>query len=154
MLSQRCRFSAGSVSREGRSRPGLEFLSRQNVERLVECRCQLARLLESLQEVRDRGAIINEQIIPIQDIKLNRAVYKFSLAATILLLLSFFTGLFGINLSGLPGARSDAAFGCFPPPVRCFWPCPSSSRKGRGCYRSDGAVKLGTPPPFRRNPSA
>ena len=39
--------------------------------------------------VRDRGAIINEQIIPIQDIELNRAVYKFSLAATILLRLSF-----------------------------------------------------------------
>ena len=33
-------------------------------------------------EVRDRGAIINEQIISVQDIELNRAVYKFSLAAT------------------------------------------------------------------------
>lgn len=104
-------------------------------------------------EVRDRGAIINEQIIPIQDIELNRAVYKFSLAATISSSV-LFTGLFGINLSGLPGARSDAAFGCFPPPVRGFWPYPSSTRKGRGCYRSDGAVKLGTPQPFRRNPSA
>ena len=104
-------------------------------------------------EVRDRGAIINEQIIPIQDIELNRAVYKFSLAATISTSV-LFTGHFGINLSGLPGARSDAAFGCFPPPVRGFWPYPSSTRKGRGCYRSDGAVKLGTPPPFRRNPSA
>jgi hypothetical protein len=40
-------------------------------------------------EVRDRGAITNKQIIPIQDIELNRAVYKFSLAATILLRLSF-----------------------------------------------------------------
>ena len=102
-------------------------------------------------EVRDRGAIINEQIIPIQDIELNRAVYKFSLAATILLRLSFSPV---INLSGLNGARSDPAFGCFPPPVRGFWPYPSSTRKGRGCYRSDGAVKLGTPQPFRRNPSA
>ena len=78
-----------------------------------ECRDQLARLLESLREVRDRGAIINEQIIRIQDIELNRAVYKFPLVATTFLRLSFFTGLFGIKLGGLPGARSDAVFWLF-----------------------------------------
>ncbi|MSO24261.1 MAG: hypothetical protein EXQ58_13685 [Acidobacteria bacterium] len=98
------------------------------------------------------GAISNEQIIRIQDIELNRAVYKFPLVATTFLPLSFFTGLFGINLGGLTGARSDAAFWLLPPPVRCFWRCPSSSRKGGGCYSSAGAVKLSTPQPSRRNP--
>ena len=97
----------------------------------------LGKLL--LRKVRDPGAIINEQVLVGGD----------STSASVL-----FTGHFGINLSGLPGARSDAAFGCFPPPVRGFWPYPSSTRKGRGCYRSDGAVKLGTPPPFRKNLSA
>lgn len=38
---------------------GLEFLSPQNVERLVECGGQLARLRESLHEVHDWGAIIS-----------------------------------------------------------------------------------------------
>ena len=103
-------------------------------------------------EVRDRGAIINEQIIPIQDIELNRAVYKFLVGGDYTSASVLFTSHFGINLSGLPGARSDAAFGCFPPPLRGFWPYQYSTR--RGCYRSDGAVKLGTPQPFRRNPSA
>ena len=89
---------------------GLELLSQRDIERMVESRDQLARLLEGLHEVRDRGAIINEQISRIQDIELNRAVYKFSLAATIFLPLSFITGLFGVNLGGLPGSSNDASF--------------------------------------------
>ncbi len=92
---------------------GIHFLSARDVERLMESRDQLTRLLESLHEVRDRGAIINEQIIRIQDIELNRAVYKFSLAATVFLPLSFLTGLFGVNLGGLPGMRNEGAFWMF-----------------------------------------
>lgn len=89
---------------------GLELLSPRDVERMVESRDRLTRLLEALHEVRDRGTIINEQIVRIQDIELNRSVYKFSLAATIFLPLSFLTSLFGVNLGGIPGVRNDAAF--------------------------------------------
>lgn len=89
---------------------GFPLLSPRDVELMIESRDRLTRLLEALHEVRDRGAIINDQIIRMQDIELNRSVYKFSLAATIFLPLSFLTSLFGVNLGGIPGVRNDAAF--------------------------------------------
>jgi len=40
-------------------------------------------------------------------------MYILSIVSSIFLLLSFLTGLFGINIGGMPGTESNAAFGIF-----------------------------------------
>jgi zinc transporter len=44
---------------------------------------------------------------------MNRTMYILSIVASIFLPLGFLTGLFGINIGGMPGTESSAAFGIF-----------------------------------------
>ncbi|MCB1878285.1 MAG: hypothetical protein KDH88_20100 [Chromatiales bacterium] len=70
----------------------------------------LLRLLETLQNLRERTDILNDQQIRIQDRERNRTSYIFAIAATIFLPLTFITGLFGVNLTGIPLAQESAGF--------------------------------------------
>ena len=45
--------------------------------------------------------------------KLNRNMYVLSVIAAIFLPLGFLTGLFGINLAGIPGAENERSFWIF-----------------------------------------
>jgi zinc transporter len=71
---------------------------------------RLLRLLETLQSLRDQIAILNDQVSRIQDRRLNRSSYVFAAAATIFLPLGFVTGMFGVNLMGLPLEDSPQGF--------------------------------------------
>lgn len=70
--------------------------------RLDDALNRLLRYLETLQSLRERIDILNDQVTRIQDRRLNRLSYIFSLVATIFLPLGFITGMFGINLMGIP----------------------------------------------------
>lgn len=91
-------------------RPILEILSTQihpviaerERSRLDDALNRLLRFLETLQNLRERLAILNDQVERIQDRELSRSSYAFAAVATIFLPLTFVTGLFGVNLSGLP----------------------------------------------------
>lgn len=88
-----------------------EILGERNRARLDDGLNTLLRLLETLQTLRERIDILNDQVTRIQDRQLNRSSYAFAVAATIFLPLGFITGLFGVNLAGIPLAADPASFG-------------------------------------------
>ena len=63
---------------------------------------RLLRFLETLQNLRERIAILNDQVERIQDRHLSRSSYVFAAVATIFLPLGFVSGMFGVNLPGIP----------------------------------------------------
>lgn len=68
------------------------------------------RLVEELDAVRERGLVIKDDISNRLAEKMNNNMYVISIIAAIFLPLSFFTGLLGINVGGMPGVDSSAAF--------------------------------------------
>jgi len=68
------------------------------------------RLVEELDAIRERGLVIKDDISNKLAEKMNNNMYVISIIAAIFLPLSFFTGLLGINVGGMPGVDSAAAF--------------------------------------------
>lgn len=77
---------------------------------LRETSDQITRLVEELDAVRDRSAILNDQLADARAEDMNRAMLLLSVVAAIFLPLGFLTGLLGINVGGLPGAGWPYAF--------------------------------------------
>lgn len=69
-----------------------------------------ARALDELTEVRDRLTALSDHLDMMQTVRLGRNGYLLSVAATIFLPLGFLTGLFGVNLGGMPGTSWDFGF--------------------------------------------
>lgn len=69
-----------------------------------------ARALDELTEVRDRLTALSDHLDMMQSVRLGRNGYLLSVAATIFLPLGFFTGLFGVNLGGMPGLEWEWGF--------------------------------------------
>jgi len=86
---------------------GDAVLSERDRMRLDDSLDRLLRFLETLQDLRERIEILNTQVTRIQDRRLNKSSQTLVAVATIFLPLGFLTGLFGVNLAGLPMA-SDA----------------------------------------------
>lgn len=78
--------------------------------RLRETSDQITRLVEELDAVRDRCAILNDQLVDARAEEMNQAMLLLSVVAAIFLPLGFLTGLLGINVGGLPGASWPFAF--------------------------------------------
>lgn len=70
----------------------------------------LTRLVEDLDMARERGAMIHEQLLTQLSDQLNTRMYLLSIVAAIFLPLGFLTGLFGINVGGMPWLESDWGF--------------------------------------------
>lgn len=98
---------------EGLIKASFSWLSEENIEHLVESHDRVTRYVETLNDIRDRAQIINEEIDKLNSAKLNSMTYMFSVAATIFLPLTFLTGLLGINIGGMPGVDSGEAFWVF-----------------------------------------
>lgn len=81
--------------------------------RLREVRNRLQRHLEDLDAVRDRTIIVQEELQAHLSDQLNSRMYVLNIVAAIFLPLSFLTGLFGINVGGIPGASYNYAFPLF-----------------------------------------
>lgn len=80
---------------------------------LLEAYDRMTLYVEDLDTMRERAQIIQDELTSLMTAKLNRNTYLLSLVATIFMPLSFVTGLFGINVGGIPGADSPVAFGWF-----------------------------------------
>ncbi len=85
-------------------------LSEEDDVRLREVMDDTTRYIEDLSALRDRAAIIQEQMTSRQAEKMNRTMYVLSLVATIFLPLGLLTGLLGINVGGIPGTDYHYAF--------------------------------------------
>lgn len=104
--------------------PQREALSRLSTERVPwmipddhfrirETADELIRHIEDLDAVRERAALAHEEFVNHASEQLNRRMFMLSVVTVIFLPLGFLTGLFGINVGGIPGAESPWGFAAF-----------------------------------------
>jgi zinc transporter len=79
--------------------------------RVREAAERTTRLLEELQAVRERAAVLYDELMDLRAERSNRYMLWLSVVAAVFLPLSLLTGLLGMNLAGIPGAQSPYAFG-------------------------------------------
>lgn len=71
---------------------------------------RVIRFIEDLDSARDRAAVTQEELSSKLSEQIDRRMYILSLAAVIFLPLTFLTGLLGVNVEGIPGAKFHSAF--------------------------------------------
>ena len=81
--------------------------------RVREAGDQLAQYIETLDSVRERAAVTQEELINQISEESNARMYILSIVSAVFLPLGFATGLLGINVGGIPGADNDQAFMIF-----------------------------------------
>ena len=88
----------------------ITWLDDLNRIRLREVNDRLIRHIEDIDEVRERAAMAQEELLSQMSEQMNERTYIFTIVATLFLPLGFFTGLMGINVGGMPGIEDDKAF--------------------------------------------
>lgn len=73
----------------------------------------LTRYVEDLNAMQERAQVLQERQLSLQNEQLNRRMYLLGVITALFLPLSFLTGLFGINLGGMPGAETSTGFWWF-----------------------------------------
>jgi len=73
----------------------------------------ITRLIEEAEEARDRSQILHDELSNSLSEKLNKSMYKLSVIASIFMPLTFLTGVFGMNIGGVPGVGYEGAFNNF-----------------------------------------
>lgn len=98
-------------------REALEALRREipdwfgdHVHTISEQADRIARYVEDLDLARERTVLLQEEILNRIALEQNSRMYALSIAAIIFLPITFVTGLFGMNVGGLPGIESASAF--------------------------------------------
>lgn len=77
---------------------------------LRETNDRLSRLIEQLDEIRERASLAQEELLARLSEDTSRRSYVFAVVATLFLPLGFLTGLLGINVGGMPGVDDASAF--------------------------------------------
>ncbi len=70
----------------------------------------VTRQTESIDAARERAMVLQDQLTDQRAEEMNRNMMILSVAAAVFLPLGFLTGLFGINVGGMPGVDSPLAF--------------------------------------------
>jgi zinc transporter len=78
--------------------------------RLREVADNITRCVEDLDTVRERAAVVQDEVGNRLSEQINRNMYLLSLVAALFLPLGFVTGLLGINVGGIPGEGLPYAF--------------------------------------------
>lgn len=89
------------------------FLSETAKLRLREVQDVTTRLAEDLDLARERAVVIQEQIVEQRGEAMNQRLFVLAIISAIFLPLGFLTGLFGVNIGGMPGVDSPFAFALF-----------------------------------------
>lgn len=89
------------------------WMSADDHFRLREVADELIRHIEDLDAVRERAALAHEEFVNHVSEQLNKRMFLLSVVTVIFLPLGFLTGLFGINVGGIPGADSAWGFALF-----------------------------------------
>lgn len=87
-----------------------KWLAREDQVHLRESNDRIVRFIEDLDSARERALVSQEELSAKLSEQLDRRMYVLSLVAVIFLPLSFITGLLGINVDGIPGAKYPHAF--------------------------------------------
>jgi zinc transporter len=77
---------------------------------IVEAADRFARMAEELEAVRERAALLHEQITDMRAEQVDQRALYIAVVAFIFLPLTFITGLLGMNVEGIPYAREPWAF--------------------------------------------
>lgn len=91
----------------------LPWLTPEDIRHLHESHNNLIRVVEDLDSIRERFQILKDELSSIMGDRLNKNMYILSVFTALFLPLGFLTGLFGINLAGMPGAGWPIAFWVF-----------------------------------------
>lgn len=94
-------------------REKIEWLDEEDKEYIYEFTNRSIRQIEEIDNIRDRAALIQEELNNKINDQMNRTMYILSIVGSIFLPLGFLTGLFGINIGGMPGVESSSAFWIF-----------------------------------------
>lgn len=87
--------------------------AQQDDDTIREAGERLLRLLEDLDASREHATLLQEQVFSIQNEAINDRMYLLAIVSALFLPLTFLTGLFGINVGGLPGVDNPWAFWWF-----------------------------------------
>jgi zinc transporter len=77
---------------------------------LREAADRFARMAEELEAIRERSALLHEQLTDLRAEQLETRTLILSIVALIFLPLTFITGLLGMNVEGIPYAHSPWSF--------------------------------------------
>ena len=77
---------------------------------IIEAADRFARMAEELEAVRERAALLHEQITDLRAEQTDQRALYISVVAFIFLPLTFVTGLLGMNVEGIPYAHSHWSF--------------------------------------------
>jgi zinc transporter len=86
------------------------WLEPRHMRIVQENQDRLTRYVEDLDSMRERGQIIKDELANALSDRMNKNLYVLSLISALFLPLGFLTGLFGINVGGMPGVDSQHAF--------------------------------------------
>jgi zinc transporter len=86
------------------------WLTNLNRRHLQENYDHLYRYIENLEEVKERSQVVHEEMVNAVSRKLNKNMYFLSVVAAIFMPLTFVTGLFGMNVGGIPLNVSQFGF--------------------------------------------
>lgn len=87
-----------------------EWLADDDKLHIVEAADRFARMAEELEAVRERAALLHEQITDLRAEQTDQRALYISVVAFIFLPLTFVTGLLGMNVEGIPYAHSHWSF--------------------------------------------
>lgn len=85
----------------------LTELDRRNLQENYE---HIARYLEDLDEIKERSQVVHEELANSISRKLNKNMYVLSVITAVFMPLTFITGLFGMNVGGIPLAADQFGF--------------------------------------------
>ncbi len=88
----------------------LDWIEDDDRIHLREAADRFARMAEELEAVRERSALLHEQITDLRAEKIDRRSLIIAIVALIFLPLTFVTGLFGMNVDGIPYAHHPLSF--------------------------------------------
>ncbi len=87
--------------------PWLSETNRRDIRETID---RLSRYIEDLDVSKESALVIQDDINNRATAQSNKTIYMLSIIAAIFLPLSFFTGLLGINVGGIPGTHSNDGF--------------------------------------------
>ncbi len=87
--------------------PWLDAMDRAYLREIAD---YTARYVEDLDAARERAGVAQEELNNQMTERMNRTMYLLTIVSALLLPPALITGLFGINVGGMPGVDDDSAF--------------------------------------------
>ena len=92
------------------SQQQVSFINADNQLRIREAADQATRINEELEAIRERCAVVKDQLTDMRAEEMNRNMMILSVVAAIFLPLGLISGMFGINVSGMPWTEGASGF--------------------------------------------